>query len=191
MSDPTVLNFNRLFLKLNESRSGAEQRQQLWHHERPLQAAMGARVAMKVELWSSDGGGEQQWRRKRWRMSEEMVGGGDPYLPHDPLHTWPGSGPYPWRLAGIRQYPWGAVNNRELLYWTLELSGNLKWIPVNTRLVPYMDWMPIWLHPSISGFVAKPIGSSVINRCSPPNIDEASLCSWLYYSSITNWFICN
>jgi hypothetical protein len=40
-------------------------------------------------------------------MSGEMVGGGDPYLPHDPPHTRLRSGPYPRWSAGIRQYPRG------------------------------------------------------------------------------------
>ena len=140
-----------------------------------------SRAAMEV------GALERRWRRRATMEAEAMKnewrnGGGrgslspswpSPYtagcnmtLPihvRDPDHTL-GGRPVSVNTLG------GAANNRELLYWTLELSGNSKWIPVNNRLVPYMDRMPIRLHPSISGFLAKPTGSFVTNRRFSPNI---------------------
>jgi hypothetical protein len=65
----------------------------------------------------------------------------------------------------------GTVNIRGLTHRFHETSGNSKWVPVNIWLVPLMDWMSMRLHPSISGFLSKPIGSFVTNRRFSPNID--------------------
>ena len=88
-----------------------------------------------------------------------MAGGGDPYLPHDPSHTWP------WYDMTLPILSWdpahtlcrrpvsadtlgGTLNIRGLTHWNHALSGNSKWMPLNIRFPPLMNRMPVQLHSS-------------------------------------------
>ncbi len=60
----------------------------------------------RAERWQMGGEGPRKgWRE--WKMTLEMAGGGDLYLPHDPPHTQSGFGRYPRWSAGIRRYSRG------------------------------------------------------------------------------------
>ena len=75
----------------------------------------------------------------------------------------------------------GTVNIRGLTHWTHELYGNSKGISVNVRFPSLVDWMPIRLHSSISGFLSKPISSFVKNHWFSQTLLTIYSAKWKFY----------